>query len=221
MKLKIYTLVLLPILILCSGCFEIVEKIKLEDSGKGNYQIIANFSQSKDNIKGLLDNDSIMGQRVPSISEITSEMEKAKNKLASMSGISNVKLTKDFNNYVFNLTCDFTNVNALDQALTNTINAYSKRRKFATGNYIHSSNTFKRQVVYDYTGEASKNMNSQIENALSKATFMAVYQFPKKVKSVSNYRAKISPSGKATMLRVKFIDISRSKRTIENTITFE
>ncbi|MGB0524283.1 MAG: hypothetical protein ACPGJS_15040 [Flammeovirgaceae bacterium] len=223
MKRIIYLATFIPIIFLCSGCFEIIEQINLEEKGNGRYQLIANFSQSKANINGLLENDSVMGKPIPSIAEITAEMEKAKAKLQYQSGISNVVLNKDFTNYVFNLSFDFSSIKALDNALVNTVNSYNKRgRTLTAGNYyVHSGNTFKRQISYDYTGETARNMNAQLESMMRKASFTAIYRFPQKIKRVSNPRARIAPNGTATMLKVNVLEIANSKSAIANTITLE
>lgn len=215
--------VLVPILFFCSGCFEIVEQINLNEGGSGTYRIIANFSQSKDNINGLLANDSIMGKPVPKVSTISAEMDKAKNKLSQQAGITNITLKKDFTNYVFNLSFDFNSVSSLDRALVNTINSYNKKGRTITSGqyYVQSGKTFKRQISYDYTDEIAKRMNSQLKSVMEEASFMAIYRFPSKVKQVSNPKAKISPNGTATMLRVNLFDIAKSKSAIANTITLE
>lgn len=222
MSRKISLVFILPIVLFCTSCFEIVEQVSVKDGGKGSYKIIANMSQSKANIDGLLDNDSIMGRRVPKIQEITSEMEKAKNTLASMPGISNVTLSKDFTNYIFNLSCDFTSVKALDQALVNTVNKLSKgKTNQSAGNYTYSNKTFKRQIVYDYSTDAKRSMTTQIQGIMEKASFMGIYRFPSKIKSVSNSKAKISPSGKASMLKISLIELLKSRYAINNTIVLE
>ena len=220
---SIYTsLCALAILFLCSGCFDIVEQVSINEDGSGKFKIIVNLSQSKDNIKGVLAKDTFMGKPLPKISDIRMKMDEAKDRLAKQSGISNVELKKDFTNYLFTLTCDFSDVASLDKALVNVIQSYEEQgRKIPTGNYVYDGKTFKRQVKYDYTEETRGKVSGQAESILSKAKFTAIYRFPKAATSMSNGRAKKSPSGKAVMLSVSMLDIANSEKVIANTITLE
>ncbi|MFT5913947.1 MAG: hypothetical protein ACI81T_000432, partial [Bacteroidia bacterium] len=83
----------LIILFSCTGCFEIVEQVSLQENGSGGYKLIANLSQSKSNLSGIFAKDTLFGKKIPQISTIATKMEEAKNKIAQMPGISNVKLT--------------------------------------------------------------------------------------------------------------------------------
>jgi len=222
MNRRTYLWILLPILTLCSSCFEIVEQIRLQENGKGTYRLIGNFSQSKGTIQSLIQKDSVFGQKIPSTQDIDAEIAKVKSKFESMQGISNVEVKKDYNNFIFNMSCEFSSVKALDLALANTVSAFSKgERGLEAGNYFFSGKTFKRQVSYDYTGEVASNMNSQLQAVMEKATFMSIYQFPTTIKSVSNSRANISPNRKATMLKLSLLEISKSKNAIANTIVLD
>jgi hypothetical protein len=212
----------LLILFSCTGCFEIVEQVSLTANGSGSYKVIANISQSKSNLNGIFAKDTLFGKPIPKISTISAKMEEAKNKMAQMPGISNVKLTKDFSNYVFNLTCDFKSVKDLDNALVKTIEYFDEKgRKIPTGNYAHDGTTFKRQVNYNYPSEVRNNMAGQVSDILAKAKFTAIYRFPTPVKSVSNPKAKISPSGKAVLLTRDFLSVAKSKEAIANTIVLK
>lgn len=222
MRKIIQLFILVPIMALCTGCFELVEQVTIKEGNSGTYKLIGNFSQSKGTLQGLMTKDSVMGARIPSISEINTNIQKVKDKFASMPGISNVTIKKDYSSFIFEMSCDFTTVKALDEALVNTLSAFSKNQnQIASGNYAMSGKVFKRQIVYDYTREVAKNMNSQFQGILEKATFLAIYRFPNTIKSISNSKASISANRKATMLKVSLLDISKSKAAIANTVVLE
>ncbi len=221
MKNRVTYLFALCSIFFLSGCFEIVEQVTLKADGSGQFTWIANLSQSKDNLKGIMSQDSIMGKPVPQVSDISAKMDEAKNILAGMQGISGVVVEKDFDNFLFKVSCNFSNMAALDEALAGTLEKMAKNKEVSIprGNFTYSQGKFKRTIAYDYSYELGK-VNEQTKDILSKASFMAIYRFDKEVSSASNSLTKISPSKKATMLKVDAWKAMKEK-AIENEISLK
>ena len=76
MKTSAY-LLLFSILILFSGCFEIIEQVFLKNDGTGNFQLVLNMSKSKTRLNSISKMKTINGHDVPSKEEI-------KNKIAEI-----------------------------------------------------------------------------------------------------------------------------------------
>lgn len=212
----------LLLLILCfalTGCFELIEQVTLKKDGSGTFSWIANLSQSKDNINGLLAQDSILNKPVPRVSAIKSKMARAKGILGSMPGISGVETEMDFNNYLFKVTCQFADVASLDEAIAATLERLSERnRKLPRNNFVYREGLFSRKVSYAYE-EDLQSFTAQAKEVLTKASFTAIYRFDDIVKSSENPKAKVSPSGKATMLKVNLWEALK-ERQFENSIHF-
>ncbi|MBQ0740787.1 hypothetical protein J9332_41575, partial [Aquimarina celericrescens] len=77
----------------------------------------------------------------------------AEDHLKKIQGISNIKKTTDFENYIFTIACDFDKVSSLDAVFKDLIQKLNKREKtnFNSTNfsYNQSNNTFIRQFSYD------------------------------------------------------------------------
>lgn len=220
MKRVLLSLLVIPLFTL-TACFEIVEQVSLKEDGSGEMTWILNLSQSKDNIRGLLAQDSIMGKKVPQVEDIEMQMTAAESHLRSMDGISQVNVGKDFNNYVFKLSFNFSSVAKMDRAMVETIRLMSKKeqgKNIPFGNFVYDGKSFARKIVYDYDSDMAK-VNGEARDILSKASFTAIYRFDKLVSKSSNPQAKISPSKKAVMLKMPLWDAMQNKG-LENTLSF-
>lgn len=216
---KLLTIFFALSLFALTGCFEIVEQVALKEDGSGDMIWILNMSQSKDNIRGILSQDSILGKKVPNVEDIELQMEAAESHLKSMEGISQVVVSKDFNEYLFKLSFHFNSVQQMDRAMVETIRLMSKNgQEVPFGNFVYDGKSFSRKIVYDYSKDLGK-VNEQAKDILSKANFTSIYRFDKAVNSSSNGQAKISPSKKAVMLKLPLWDAIKNK-SIENTLKF-
>ncbi|MCE2681733.1 MAG: hypothetical protein LW704_02040 [Cryomorphaceae bacterium] len=104
-----------------NSCIELVDDIKINNDGSGTLKYTINLSSSKVKVTSILALDSINGIRVPSISELNNRISEFQKKLDAKSGISNVTVESDFENFVFKLRCDFTSVTALQTAIKEVV----------------------------------------------------------------------------------------------------
>ena len=218
---KIITGILLIFsLFLFSSCFEIVEDISLNNDGSGHVAITINLSQSKTKLHSIMLLDSINGYKIPSEKDIKKHFADLKEILTQTSGISGVVTRLDFDNFIFNVSCDFDNTNALNEVLINlnTKTEAAKIRQHKPFTYNKASKTFSRSYHYDIAKEFSKT-NAKDRNIFENASYRTIYHFEKNIKSSSNKTAKISGNKKAIMLLVNAQDLITNKNTIKNKIT--
>lgn len=222
--MKIYfrqVFLLIPLLLLMS-CFDILDKVNVKADGSGEYSLILNASKSKTRLASISKMETVNGKKVPKKAEIEAKINEAARIFKSVPGISNVKTSMDFDNYIIKLSCNFKkieNVNAgLEQLKTKNVlgkmiptQIYSNdsTKKSFTRNKI---NTFKSD--YDKLSTADKEV-------FNNAKYTSVLQFENTVKSQSNSTYQLSPNKKAIKLEGNILDFILQKKQIQNTITFQ
>lgn len=222
--MKIYfrqVFLLIPLLLLMS-CFDILDKVNVKADGSGEYSLILNASKSKTRLASISKMETVNGKKVPKKAEIEAKINEAASIFKNVPGISNVKTSMDFDNYIIKLSCNFKkieNVNAgLEQLKTKNVlgkmiptQIYSNdsTKKIFTRNKI---NTFKSD--YDKLSTADKEV-------FNNAKYTSVLQFENIIKSQSNSAYQLSPNKKAIKLEGNILDFILQKKQIQNTITFQ
>jgi hypothetical protein len=219
MKRYIVNLLLLLSLFLFTGCFEIIEEISLNDNGSGNISMTANLSRSKTKISSIMLMDSINGYKVPKKETVQKHINKIVSELKQIKGVSNVKYNTDFNDYIFNISCDFTNVEVLNKVILhfttkNKANTVTKAKQFS---YNKKTKTFVRTYKYNIANEMKK-INEKDKDVLQNASVTTIYRFQSSIISASNKKAHRSKNQKAIMLNVTVQDIINHQSDIKNTI---
>jgi len=217
---KIFIL-LFPLFFL-SSCFDILDKVNLKADGSGEYSLILNASKSKTRLSSISKMETINGKKVPKKAEIESKINEAARIFKTTPGISNVKTSMDFDNYIIKLSCNFKkieNVNAglqqlkakniLGKMIPTNIYSYSPEKKTLVRNKI---NTFKND--YDKLGKADKEV-------FNDAKYTSVLQFENIIKTQSNSAYQISPNKKAVKLDGNILDFILQKKHLHNSITFQ
>ena len=167
--------------------------------------------------------DSVNGYKVPSKEDIGSALKEAKNHLKTIDGISNIKTTTDYDNYIFTISCNFSSTDNLDTVFKDLISKHNKKSKtnFNTTNFSFnkSTNAFKRSFSYDDSIKRNFNkLNSENRKIFEDANYTSIYRFENDVEQVSNTNAKISPNKKAVFLKVDLMSLILGKKNITNTI---
>jgi len=214
-------LLLLPLLFLVN-CFDILDKVNVKADGSGEYSLILNASKSKTRLASISKMETINGKKVPKKSEIEAKINEAARIFKSVPGISNVKTSMDFDNYIIKLSCNFKkieNINAgLDQLKAKNILGkmvptqiynHNSAKKIFTRNKI---NTFKSD--YDKLSAADKEV-------FNNAKYTSVLQFENIVKSQSNSAYQLSPNKKAMKLEGNILDFILQKKQIQNNIILQ
>lgn len=216
-----YVILLLPLLLLTS-CFDILEKVNVKADGTGEYTVILNASKSKTRLASISKMETINGKKVPKRPEIEAKINEASRIFKATPGLSNVKTSMDFDNYIIKLSCNFRkieNINAgLEQLKAKNIigkmvptQIYSQNMagKSFTRNKI---NTFKSD--YDKMSRADKEI-------FNDARYISVLQFENAIKSQTNAVYSLSPNRKAVKLETPVLDLILQKKQLQNTILFQ
>ena len=219
MKKTVYS-VLFCCLILLQSCFEIIEQVYLKNDGSGNFQLVVNLSKSKTKLNAIIKMKTINGHEVPSKAEIKNNIADLERTIANTAGISNVKTTVDFDNYIATLNCNFTKVTQLNSALKNV---YLSKKDNPSGReniyaFDAAANLFTRVNKFSLKDEYKKLSNADKE-IFATANYTTIFKFDSKVSTTSNKETKISPSKKAVLLKLNALDIITDKKSIENKIT--
>ncbi|MCT2563366.1 hypothetical protein [Chryseobacterium herbae] len=212
---------LLPLLFL-SSCFDILDKVNVKADGTGEYTIILNASKSKTRLASISKMETINGKKVPKKSEIENKINEAAKIFKGTPGISNVKTSMDFDNYIIKLSCNFKkieNINAgleqlkakkiLGKMIPSQIYSHSLEKKSLTRNKV---NTFKAD--YDKMGKADREV-------FNDAKYTSIMQFENMVKSQTNSSYVLAPNKKAVKLEADILDLIFQKKQLQNTILFQ
>lgn len=221
-KLLIYNCLLL-LLVFNSSCFDILEEINLKKDGSGSLLITMNMSKSKTKLASIMLLDSVNGHKVPSEHDIALGMNDIVSHLKKTKGITNIKQTKDFKNYIFSVSCDFADIKSLNAISSEMIKEQNKRGKtnFSTNNFAYNATekVFERKFTYDPSIKKSFDyLDSENKKIFDDASYTSIYRFEESIEKSSNRTAKIAPSKKAIMLRVNAMAFIQGKASIQNKI---
>ncbi|MDG2152615.1 MAG: hypothetical protein P8K10_01635, partial [Crocinitomicaceae bacterium] len=103
----------LSIILLClitTSCLEILDDITFNIDGSGTFKYTVNLSSSQVKLNSILALDSIDGKKVPSVNEIQEKIEVFAALLSTQEGISNVYIDTNYQQFIFKIQCDFSNV---------------------------------------------------------------------------------------------------------------
>lgn len=214
-------LLFIPLLLLTS-CFDIVDKATVKADGSGEYTLILNASKSKTRLASISKMETVNGKKIPKKAEIEAKINEAARIFKATPGISNVKTSMDFDNYIIRLSCNFKrieNINAgleqlkakniLGKMIPTQIYSQNLAKKTFTRNKI---NTFKNE--YDKMSKADKEI-------FNDAKYTSVLQFENTIKSQTNSAYLLSPNRKAVKLEAKVLDFILQKKQIQNNILFQ
>jgi hypothetical protein len=219
MKTTAY-LLLFSILILFSGCFEIIEQVFLKNDGSGDFQLVLNMSKSKTRLNSISKMKTINGHDVPSKEEIKNKIAEIERTVAKTPGVTNVKTTIDFDNYIAGISCNFSKVTQLNDVVKNIYLAENAKGRISEKVYDYNaaSGLFTRLNLFSFKDDYKKLSNADKE-IFATANYTSIFKFEGTVAAASNKETKISPSKKAVMLKLNALDIITEKRSIENKIT--
>jgi len=215
-----FLLLALPLFFLTS-CFDIIDKISLKSDGSGEYHLILNASKSKTRLESVSKMETFNGRKIPKKAEIESKINEAAKVFRNISGISNVKTSYDFENYIIKLSCNFKkieNINAgLEQLKTNKIIGKAIPTQLYSNNI--SGKTFSRNKINTFKNDYDK-LNKTDKEIFNNAQYTSVIQFENAVKSQTNNTYAISPNKKAVKIDGNILDFILQKKAIQNTIKF-
>jgi len=216
-----YFLLLLPLLLLTS-CFDILEKVNVKADGSGEYTVILNASKSKTRLASISKMETINGKKVPKKPEIEAKISEAARIFKATPGLSNVKTSMDFDNYIIKLSCSFKRIENINAGLEQ-LKAKNIIGKMVP-TQIYSQNTagktFTRNKINTFKSDYDK-MSKADKEIFNDAKYISVLQFENSVKSQTNNAYSLSPNRKAVKLEVPVLDLILQKKPLQNTILFQ
>ena len=212
---------IIPIFLLTS-CFDILDKVNIKADGSGDYTLILNASKSKTRITSLSKMETVNGKKVPKKSEIESKINQAAQIFKTTPGISNVKTSMDFDNYIIKLSCSFKkieNVNAgLEQLKAKNIIGKMIPTNIYTSNF--AKKTFTRNKVNTFKDDYQK-LSAADKEVFATAKYTSVLQFENTIKSQSNAIYQLSPNKKAVKVDGNILDFILEKKPLQNNIQLQ
>lgn len=202
-----------------TSCFDIIDKISLKADGSGEYAVIVNASKSKTRLQSISKMETINGKKVPKKSEIESKVNQASSIFKSVSGISNVKTSLDFDNFIIKLSCNFKKIENINSGLEQLKAKNIIGKTVPTQLYKQNvaEKTFIRNKIGSYKNEYDK-LSKADKEIFSDATYTSILQFENVIKSQTNNSYTVSPNRKAIKLNGNILDFILQKKQIQNTI---
>ncbi len=226
MKNLIQALIILCFSFFLVGCFEIMEEVDMNNNGSGDVTLTLNLSESKDNLKAYWKMDEVQGVDVPKQGEIEEEIKNVKKALSRVKGITNVKTTADYDEFIFTISGSFDNVKALNKGINAVVSELNRTAMpiIKKDNYKFVPGKFTRLFAYlpdwKLNDEEYNNLNISARFVMETARVVGIYRFEKPVKSYTNKKAELSPSKKAVKFESNIADLIKGQSSIENEITF-
>lgn len=210
-----------PLLFLTS-CFDILDKVNLKADGTGEYTIILNASKSKTRLASIAKMETINGKKVPQKSEIENKINEAAKIFRATPGITNVKTSMDFDNYILKLSCNFKNIENINAGLEKLKSQKILGKMVPTQIYSHSAEkkSLTRNKVSTFKADYDK-MSKADKEIFNDAKYTSIMQFENTVKSQTNSSYMLSPNKKALKLDADILDLILQKKQIQNTILFQ
>ncbi|MBV6879462.1 hypothetical protein NG800_004200 [Epilithonimonas ginsengisoli] len=218
MKVIKYIFLFCTILTLTS-CFDIIDKISLKADGSGEYAVILNASKSKTRLQSISKMETINGKKVPKKSEIENKVNQASSFFKSVSGISNVKTSLDFDNFIIKLSCNFKKIENINSGLEQLKAKNIIGKTIPTQLYKQNvaEKTFIRNKIGSYKNDYDK-LSKADKEVFSDATYTSILQFENVIRSQTNNSYTVSPNKKAIKLNGNILDLILQKKQIQNTI---
>ncbi len=207
---------------LFTSCFDILDKVNVRADGSGEYTLILNASKSKTRLASISKMETINGKKVPKRTDIEAKINEAARIFKATPGISNVKTSMDFNNYILKLSCNFSKIENINAGLEQmkARNIIGKMIPTQIYNQNLSTKVFIRNKVNTFKSDYDK-MSKADKEIFHEARYISVLQFENTVKSQSNGAYSLSPNKKAVKLEANIIDLILQKKQLQNNILFQ
>lgn len=181
--------------------------------------MILNASKSKTRLQSISKMETINGKKVPRKSEIENKVNQASSIFKSVSGISNVKTSLDFDNFIIKLSCNFKKIENINSGLEQLKAKNIIGKTVPTQLYKQNvaEKTFIRNKIGSYKNDYDK-LSKADKEVFSDATYTSILQFENVIKSQTNSSYAVSPNKKAIKLNGNILDFILQKKQIQNTI---
>ncbi len=244
MNRKIISLFLVTIsLLLCTGCFDLEEKIIFRKDGSGNFTFKVDMSQLKMFFGS--ENSSTTAGSEPA-DKLDNKLDEFNSKLEKIDGISNVKQHIDTTNIIVSISFDFNKITALNNGMHLIFNdeddTHQPSKKtnsdHPTTNYFEWKGNqivriaekkgadFLKAGILDKNATAEQNSITQqllnTDDIFKTVSYTSIYTFETPIKESSNKKAALSNHKKMITLKCyPFTKDSTHQCSLANTITIQ
>lgn len=204
-----------------TSCFDILDKVAMKSDGSGEYTIVLNASKSKTRINSISKMETINGKKIPKKAEIQTQLNEAAAVFKTVPGISNVKTSADFDNYIIKLTCNFKKIENINDGLEKLKAKKVLGKMIPTQLYTNNlaGKTFTKNKINTFKSDYEK-LSKADQEVFSSAKYTNVLQFENTIKSQTNSSFLLSPNKKAVKLDGNLLDFILQKKLVYNTIIF-
>ena len=219
MRKTFFLLLVLPLFL--TSCIEIIDDLSINADGSGTFKYTINLSSSKLKVNTMLKLDSLNGKKMLKLPEIKAKINQFKSNLASQPGISNVKFEMNDAEFIGKISCDFTDVGKLQDAIKNSLalmDADIKSSADFSFNWISWNGSKLERSIPDFSQKQFKGLKQEDIDLLKTGNYTVISRFYKPVEKYDNVNASISKSRTAVMLKANTYSLTKNSKILENTI---
>lgn len=219
MRKILYILLFLPLFL--TSCIEIIDDLSLNADGSGTFKYTINLSSSKVKVNTLLKLDSLNGKKMMKLPEIKTKINQFKTALASQPGISNVKIETNDIEFIIKLSCDFKNIEKLQESIKNSLASIDSEIKNSSDfsfNWVSWNGSKFERSIPDFSQNQLKDLKAEDLNLLNNGSYTLISRFYKPINKCDNQGASISKSRTAVMLKANTHSLAKNTKILENTI---
>lgn len=210
-------------LCLFTGCFDVIEDITLNEDGSGSFKLTLNLSQSKETIQNYLQAGTVQGTKLPTQQEVDGKIDDVKWVLSNIKGISDVQIEKDWDEFIYRATGNFTNVKALNTAINTVANELNQSGipTIMKDNFAYNADKREFQRLFKYRiPNVFDDMEPMIKYMMETATITTIQRLPSEVKSTSNEGSNLSRNKKSVLWKSTVAELVKGEKRPKNTIQF-
>lgn len=217
---KIHLLLLVLPLFLTS-CIEIIDDLTLNADGSGTFKYTINLSSSKVKVNTILKLDSLNGKKVMKLPDIKAKINQFKLNLASQPGISNVKIDMNDTEFLVKLSCDFSDINKLQDAIKNSLASIDSGVKSSSDfsfNWISWNGSKFERSIPEFSQKQVTDLKQEDLELLKTGNYTLISRFSKTVEKCDNPNSVISKSKTAVLIKANAYSLTKNSKILENTI---
>lgn len=218
--MKVFVVLLLPLVILLGSCVEIIDDLTLHDDGSGIFKYNINLSASKVKVNSILALDSLDGKKMPSLDEIKEHVNRIIAEFKSKPGISQVTIEQNYTDFIFKFSCHFESINELQRIIKEVV------RKEVPSIAIEELDTdwitFNGQELVrsipPLNIDKTRNINAKDAELMKQGNYTSITRFDKEISRFDNTQATLSKNGMAVMIRCDPYTLSQNNTLLDNRI---
>ena len=216
-KMRKFVLFVFPLFLL-SSCIDLIDDLTINKDGSGILKITINISKSKLKVNSLLALDSLNGQRIPKIGEISEKIDFYAEKIREKEGITSVVVTKNTDDFIFKFNIDFASIEKLEQALKEVLNEENSSWVNFDFDWVKwENNTLTRNNIQIPTSQLRRLKAEDIE-ALKNGSYVSITRFQDPIIEFSNDLSKLSTDQRALMIKTSAYGLAENTQLLKNTI---